>query len=103
MYFVRLKRIKVVSDDLGKFEWDEAKSQACATSRGFDFAYTTRLWQSPVQEREDTRKDYGEIRVQALGRIDGLFFVVVYTWRGKQRHIISARRAHSKEVEKWLK
>ncbi len=92
-----------MSDDLDEFEWDEAKSQACAASRGFDFDYATRLWQSPVQEREDARKDYGETRIQALGRIDGFFFMVVYTWRGKRRHIISARRAHSKEVGRWLK
>ena len=92
-----------MSDEADEFEWDEAKSQACAASRGFDFAYASRLWQGRVQEREDDRKDYGEVRLQALGRIDGLFFVVVYTWRGKRRHIISARRAHSKEVGKWLK
>lgn len=92
-----------MNDELDEFAWDEAKSRACAASRGFDFAYATRLWQDRVQEREDTRKEYGEIRIQALGRIEGLFFVVVYTWRGKRRHIISARRAHSKEVEKWLK
>jgi uncharacterized DUF497 family protein len=92
-----------VSDEADEFEWDEAKSQACAASRGFDFDYATRLWQGPVLEREDTRKDYGEIRIQALGSIDGLHFVVVYTWRGKCRHIISARRAHSKEVVKWVR
>lgn len=91
-----------MNDDPDAFEWDEAKSQACATSRGFDFAYATRLWKNPVQEREDVRQDYGEVRIQALGRIEGVHFVVVYTWRGKCRHIISARRAHSKEVAKWL-
>jgi uncharacterized DUF497 family protein len=92
-----------VSGGPDAFEWDESKSQACAVSRGFDFAYATRLWEGRVQEREDARQDYGEVRVQALGRIDGLYFVVVYTWRGKLRHIISARRAHSKEVAKWSK
>jgi uncharacterized DUF497 family protein len=65
------------------FEWDEAKSQACTAARGFDFAYVTRLWHHPVLEREDSRKDYGEIGIQVLGQIDGLFFVAVYTWREK--------------------
>lgn len=92
-----------MSDGPDAFEWDEAKSQACSVSRGFDFAYATRLWEGRVQEREDARQADGEVRIQAMGRIDGLTFVVVYTWRGKRRHIISARRTHSKEVVKWLR
>jgi uncharacterized DUF497 family protein len=91
----------MVMGRMAGFSWDDAKSLACKTERGFDFAYAARLWQNPVLEREDTRFPYGEVRIQALGRIDGIDFVVIYTWRGTRRHIISARRAHRKEVVKW--
>jgi uncharacterized DUF497 family protein len=83
------------------FTWDEAKSQTCFAERGFDFAYAAKLWDGPVMEREDRRLNYGEIRIQATGQIEGRRFVVVFTWRGSSRHIISARRAHQKEVLKW--
>jgi len=85
------------------FEWDEAKSQDCLESRGFDFGFASRLWEQRVAEREDDRHDYGEVRIQALGKIDDQYFVVVFTWRGASRRIISARRAQEKEVRKWQK
>lgn len=88
-------------DNIPGFSWDPAKSQACLEERGFDFAYAALLWNGPVSSRKDERKDYGETRIQALGQINGLFFVVVFTWRGDRRHILSARRAHAKEVLKW--
>lgn len=37
-----------------------------------------------------SRKDYGEERIQALGQVDGTFYVVAYTWRGQIRHLITA-------------
>jgi uncharacterized DUF497 family protein len=85
------------------FSWDEAKSDACCADRGFDFAFATRLFKGAVLERTDGRYDYGEPRVQAIGRIEGLLYVVVYTMRGETTHIISARRAHEREWQRWLK
>ncbi len=85
----------------GSFQWDLGKSERCFAARGFSFAYAVQIWLGPVFERVDDRKDYGEARIQALGRIGGQYFVVVYTWRGVRRHIISARRAHEKEAVKW--
>jgi uncharacterized DUF497 family protein len=85
------------------FEWDNAKSQECLETRGFDFAFASRLWEQHVVERGDNRRDYGEVRIQALGRIEDQYFVVVFTWRGTIRRIISARRAQQKEVRKWQK
>lgn len=85
------------------FSWDTRKSDACFTQRGFDFALASRLFEGPWFERMDRRRDYGEARIQAIGRIEGRLFVVVYTQRGPVKHIISARRAHEEEFEKWLK
>lgn len=89
------------------FDWHRAKSEACRRDRGFDFAYAARVFAGPVLEQVDDRRDYGEVRMRALGEIDGSLYVVVFTDRfdaddAPVRWIISARRAHQKERQKWL-
>ena len=86
----------------GEFEWDESKDAECFDERGFNFAFASRLFEGEVFERIDQRHSYGEVRVQAIGHIDGLLYVVVYTMRGDVTRIISARPAHQKEWRKWL-
>ena len=79
------------------FEWDEAKSDANLAQRGFGFDFAARIFEGPVIECPDNRRNYGEERTIALGCVDGEWLVVVYTWRGEVRRIISARRASRKE------
>jgi uncharacterized DUF497 family protein len=79
------------------FEWDEVKSRRNLRERGFDFAFAARIFAGDVLEQEDTRQNYGERRIIALGEVEGKIFVVVYTWRGAVRRIISARLAKRKE------
>ena len=83
------------------FDWHDEKSAACLSARGFDFIYAARIFLGDVIEREDTRKDYGETRIQAVGMIEGCRYMVVYTHRGDVTWIISARRMHEKEWKKW--
>ncbi len=46
-----------------RFEWDEAKSEACFVQRGFDFAYAARAFFDPDRVvRADERHSYGEAR-----------------------------------------
>jgi uncharacterized DUF497 family protein len=52
-------------------------------------------------ERRDDRRDYGEVRMQAIGRAGDDILFVVYTDRGDVRHLISARRANRKERKLW--
>lgn len=49
----------------------------------------------------DDRRDYGEVREIALGLIDGLVFVVVFTRRGDALHVISVRRANRRERARY--
>ena len=57
------------------FEWDEAKSQRNLNERGFGFEYAARVFLGP--ERPDNRREYGEVRIEAIGRvIDDILFVV---------------------------
>jgi uncharacterized protein len=79
------------------FEWDEAKSAANLRSRGFDFAYAAQVFDSPLLEIADERLDYGEARIQMIGCVGEDVLFVVYTWRGGNRRIISARQANRRE------
>ena len=50
-----------------------------------------------MSERIDDRREYGETRIIAVGEVAGRIIVVVYTWRGEDRHITSARKVNSRE------
>lgn len=58
-------------------------------------------------EYDDTRRDYGERRVIALGIADGVPLTVVFTDRvgpggGIVRRLISARVSHRKERRRYV-
>lgn len=73
------------------YSWDERKRAENWRSRKVDFAEAIGIFEDPeVIESIDTREDYGEERIQALGQTGGVFYLVAYTWRGRTRHIITA-------------
>ena len=84
-----------------RFRWDSRKSEANLDERGFDFAFTTLIFDGPTLERHDNRQDYGEMRIVALGIADGIPLTVVYTDRAEGgeivRRIISARVSDRRE------
>jgi len=84
-----------------RFTWDSRKSEANLDERGFDFAFTTLIFDGPTLERHDNRQDYGEMRIVALGIADGIPLTVVYTDRAEGgeivRRIISARVSDRRE------
>ena len=83
------------------FEWDEAKEARNVRQRGLDFGTAAGMFSGHVMTWQDTRRDYGEVRVVALGEVEGRGLVVVYTDQGDMRRIISARPAKRKERELW--
>jgi uncharacterized protein len=60
-----------------------------------------RIFQNPVLERIDDREDYGEERFIAIGHWQTDFVVVVTTWRGGNRRIISAWKAGADEQRNY--
>jgi uncharacterized DUF497 family protein len=84
-----------------KYAWDPAKSAENLKVRHFDFAFATQIFDGPTLEKPDTRRDYGEPRVIAIGLAQGIELTVVYTDRavagGVERRIISARRSNRRE------
>ena len=52
---------------------------------------------------EDTRRDYGETRLQVLALLDGRLYAAVVTPRGEDLRVISLRKANRREVERYGK
>jgi uncharacterized protein len=71
-------------------EWDEHKRLSNLDDHGVDFRDAALVFESVILEAEDRRNDYGEPRFRALGHVGDEYFMVVYTWRGERRRIISA-------------
>ena len=84
-----------------KFEWDNDKQERNLEKHGVDFVDAVKIFFNPVLEWLDTRQDYGEERVISLGCDEEDYFVVVSTWRGEKRRIISAWRAGQDEKENY--
>lgn len=88
------------------FEWDPAKNDGNVARRGFDFAFAVLVFSGPYVEFDDTRRDYGEHRVVALGLADGIPLTVVFTDRVATdgtivRRVISARVSNRKERRRY--
>ena len=74
-----------------RFSWDEGKRRENWERRKVDLLEAALIFDDPeVIESVDARNDYGEERTRALGQVDGIHFLVVYTWRGDTRHLITA-------------
>jgi len=85
-----------------RYSWDPGKSDENLRYRGFDFAFASLIFAGPILEREDTRREYGDRRIIAIGLADGFEITVCYTDRpdaggGIERRIISARRSNRRE------
>jgi uncharacterized DUF497 family protein len=79
------------------FEWDEPKREGNLRNHKVDFIDVLPMFESATWEIVDDRFDYGETRIRRLGEIEGRVYAVVYTWRGVNRRIISARKANARK------
>lgn len=78
--------------------WDEAKNRRNIKDHGIAFDDAKRIFESPTVERVDDRFEYGEIRVYAIGLVNGLEITVIYTdCDDDERRIISAWRSEPHE------
>ncbi len=89
-----------------RLDWDQRKSTRNFRERGFDFEFATLIFAGPTLERDDTRRDYGERRVIAIGLAQGIALTVVYTDRAGAggevvRRIISARQSNRNERQAY--
>lgn len=80
------------------FEWDTAKDRSNQTKHAISFHQAIAVFADPdLIVLDATRGREEEVRLKAIGRIEGQLFVVVFTECGSASRIISARRANRKE------
>ena len=85
-----------------KYAWDPGKNRRNVARHGIAFEDAIRIFDGPTLERVDDRFDYGEIRVYAIGIVNGLEITLIYTdVSGTERRIISAWRAEQHEREAY--
>lgn len=84
------------------FEWDEQKSERTRRERGLSFRVAVGIFEGRTLEWPDERRNWGEARIVAVGKVGERFLTVVYTVRGENRRIISVRPARKRERERWL-
>ena len=79
-----------------EFEWDENKNTTNIEKHGVSFKDAQRIWdETPV---EISRRTSGEEeRILVRGELEGRSLIVVYTERGGNIRIISARKSNRKE------
>jgi uncharacterized DUF497 family protein len=81
--------------------FDHAKRDKALVERGLDFADAAEVFAGRVLLFEDSRQDYGEVRLVSVGELAGRMVVVVWTPRGADRHIISMRKANDREQKRY--
>ena len=91
-----------------RFSWDAPKSSRNLRKRGFDFEFATQIFDARTLERVESRRDYGERRMIALGKAQDIALTVVYADRAEvggeiDRRIISARKSSRREREAYKK
>ncbi|MEX2151552.1 MAG: BrnT family toxin [Steroidobacteraceae bacterium] len=80
--------------------YDPDKRARTLEERGLDFEDAPIVFAGLTVEVEDTRKDYGEVRMLCYGKLEGRLVVIGYTPRGADRHIFSMRKANRREQDR---
>lgn len=86
-----------------KITYDSGKRKKTLDERGLDFADATVVLEGAVFEFEDTREDYGEKRIIAVGHLAGRMVIIGYVSRDQTRHVFSMRKANEREIKKYQK
>ena len=81
--------------------FDPAKRNATLAKRALDFADASMVFAGLTLDWRDERADYGEVRWITIGHLTGRMVVVVWTARGKGRHVISMRKANDREQARF--
>ena len=81
--------------------YDSAKSDSNIELRGLSFERAAEFdFQTAIFE-VDARRDYNETRMTAIGRLDGVLHVLIFTMREESLRVISFRKANKREVRRY--
>lgn len=82
-------------------EFDPAKSERNRRERGLPFERAAEFDFETAVIEADARRDYGEPRITAIGKLDGIPHVLIFTMRGDSLRVISFRKANKREVRRY--
>ena len=85
-----------------RYRWDAAKREANHAKHGVDFAVIEAFDWAAALIRADTRHDYGEVRLVAMGPIGDRLHVLVFTIERRSVWVISLRKANRKEFDRYV-
>ena len=86
------------------YGWDRKQNLRNLALHGIAFEDAIRIFDGPTLEKVDDRFAYGEVRVYAIGVVNGVEITVIYTDVSlTERRIISAWRAERHEREAYWK
>jgi hypothetical protein len=84
-----------------KYEWDAQKAGTNLRKHGINFADATTVFGDDfaitIPDDHADEERYVTVGMDALGRV----LVVVFTWRGANIRMISARKAEKFEIEQY--
>jgi uncharacterized protein len=81
--------------------FDDAKDAQNISKHGLSLSEAKKLEWDYALAWQDTRRDYGEVRMIALAIIDERLYCVVYVDREDARRIISLRKANQREFDDY--
>ena len=81
-------------------EFDPAKDQSNIAKHGISLARAAEL--EIITYVQDERNAYGEVRYRAWGWLDGRYYYLAFTSRNGRMRAISLRRAHRKEIDRYV-
>ena len=85
-------------------DFDPMKDEENLRKHGLPLLAAVRVFEGPFIEEVDRRRSYGEPRFVATGphpALEDRICVVVYSWRGGTRRIISFRKASDREIRNY--
>lgn len=83
-----------------EFEWDEAKDVENRRKHGLALGDAAEMDWKQAKTSVDMRWDYGEVRIIAVGNLNGRLHVCIFVRRGDAKRIISLRKANTREVRR---
>ncbi len=81
--------------------FDPAKNARNIRERNLSFDRVAQFDFETAMLEIDDREDYGELRICAVGFLDGRLHSLVFTERGVDLHVISLRKATRTEMRRY--
>ena len=81
--------------------YDPAKREETLAKRGLDMRDAALVFAGPEITVEDTRQDYGELRLVTVGFLHDRMVWIAWTLRDETRRIISMRKANAREIFRY--